>query len=237
MNELRATHTLSLSLGLGAAPRVVEVDDLVVAGWTGRDQTAVEKHIKELEELGVRRPSSTPIFYEVAASRLTTAPIIEVSGENSSGEVEFILLAQHGRLWVGLGSDHTDRGVEAHNVTASKQMCEKPIGASFWAFDEVKEHWDKLTLRSWIRENGADVLYQEGTVASMRPVEDLLRLFNEAKGRKETALPDRALMFGGTFAVKGGIRNAAEFSMQIEDPVLGRTLSHRYALRQLANVG
>src|ERR1700680_4487162 len=58
----------------------VAVRQTVIAGWTGRDAAAVEKHIKEWEALGVKRPSSTPIFYRVAGARLTTNPSIEVLG-------------------------------------------------------------------------------------------------------------------------------------------------------------
>jgi hypothetical protein len=39
---------------------------------TGRDPAAVEKHIRELEALSVKRPASTPIFYRFAAARLIT---------------------------------------------------------------------------------------------------------------------------------------------------------------------
>ena len=42
------------------------VRELVVAGWTGRDVAALEKHIRELEAIGVKRPKTTPIFYRVA---------------------------------------------------------------------------------------------------------------------------------------------------------------------------
>ena len=49
------------------------IDRLVIAGWTGRDPVARDKHIAELEELGIARPASTPIYYRVAARRLTTA--------------------------------------------------------------------------------------------------------------------------------------------------------------------
>src|SRR5215470_20332233 len=53
------------------------IEQAVIAGWTGRDQAAVEKHIAELAVLGVKRPATTPIFYRVAASRLTTDDSIE----------------------------------------------------------------------------------------------------------------------------------------------------------------
>ena len=44
----------------------LEVHDLIIAGWTGRDTEAVEKHILELEKIGISRPSSTPIFYRAS---------------------------------------------------------------------------------------------------------------------------------------------------------------------------
>jgi Protein of unknown function (DUF2848) len=48
------------------------IDEAIIAGWTGRDPAAVEKHIRESEALGVKRPPSIPIFYRFAAARLTT---------------------------------------------------------------------------------------------------------------------------------------------------------------------
>src|SRR5207302_1600849 len=124
--------SLTLDSRSGASRREVVVSDAVIAGWTGRDAEAVEKHIKELEALGVKRPATTPIFYRVGAARLTIDAGIEVLGETSSGEVEFVLLRTQGALWVGTGSDHTDREVEAYGVSVSKQMCEKPIAPLFW---------------------------------------------------------------------------------------------------------
>src|SRR5471030_1843526 len=119
---------------------VVEIDSLVIAGWTGRNVEALEAHIKELEAIGVKRPKSVPIFYRVAASLLTTAGSIEVMADKSSGEVEFVLYALDDGLWLGVGSDHTDRKAETVSVTMSKQMCAKPVGAGLWRYDEVKPH-------------------------------------------------------------------------------------------------
>ena len=160
------SHVLSLTLhgGSDTRPTEVAIDQAVIAGWTGRDAAAVEKHIKELEALGVKRPATTPIFYRVSAARLTTDDTIEAVGEASGGEVEFVLLQHDGRLWVGTGSDHTDREVEKYGVTVSKQMCDKPIAPAFWAFDDVAPHWDRLMLRAHVIEGGKRVLYQEGAV-------------------------------------------------------------------------
>ena len=116
------------------------VDELVIAGWTGRDEAALRRHIRELEELGVKPPKTTPIFYRVAADLITQASAIQVSGPDTSGEVEFVLLARADGLWVTVGSDHTDRKAETVGVSLSKQLCAKPICRDAWRYDEIKDH-------------------------------------------------------------------------------------------------
>ena len=61
-----------------------------------------------------------------------------------------MLIGWQGRTFVGCGSDHTDRKVEAYSVTVSKQMCDKPIASELWELEEVVGHWDQMILRSWV---------------------------------------------------------------------------------------
>ncbi|HEY8580049.1 MAG TPA: DUF2848 domain-containing protein [Beijerinckiaceae bacterium] len=228
-----AKAAIKAELWTGGAwtPAEVVVDRLIIAGWTGRDAAALEKHIKELEELGVARPASTPIFYRVSAKRLTTDGAIEATGGASSGEVEYVLLGHAGKLWVGVGSDHTDREAETYGVTVSKQMCDKPVAPRFWPYEELADHWDQLVLRSFIEEDGARKIYQEGAVSAMLDPKSLL-----ARGGFE-ALPDGAMMFCGTLAAKGGIRPSARFSFMLEDPVLKRSIEHAYSVETLPVLG
>jgi hypothetical protein len=198
--------------------------ELVIAGWTGRDEAALKKHIRELEEIGVKPPKTTPIFYRVSASLFTYADEIQVSGPDTSGEAEFVLVNGKDGLRVAVGSDHTDRKAETIGVSLSKQLCAKPVSAESWAYDEVKAHWARLTLRSWILDGGKRVLYQEGTVDHMRSPEDLLSRYPLKPGQ---------VMFCGTFAAKGGIRASTRFEMELEDPVRKRKLSHAYSITVL----
>ena len=198
----------------------VKISELVIAGWTGRDEAALRKHIRELEEIGVKPPKTTPIFYRVSATLLTMAQEIQVSGPDTSGEVEFVLLAKPDALWVTVGSDHTDRKAETIGVSLSKQLCSKPVSKDAWRYDEVKPHWEKLVLRSW--SDGE--LYQEGPVTAMRSPEDLLSRY---------ALKPGWAMFCGTLAAKGGIRPGKLFRMELEDPVRKRKLSHEYRITVL----
>jgi len=211
---------------------VAAIKNLVIAGWTGRNVEALEAHIKELEAIGVKRPKSVPIFYRVAHTLLTTADSIEVMADKSSGEVEYVLYALDGALWLGIGSDHTDRKAETIGVTLSKQMCAKPVGAQLWRYDEVKPHWDKLVLRSFVPDGNGRRLYQEGPVTNMRPPEELIKLYTGG----DTLAPATA-MFCGTFAVHGAMSYSGSFDMELEDPVLGRKLTHSYRIVQLPDEG
>ena len=210
--------------------RRCSINNLIIAGWTGRDKGAMEAHIKELEALGVARPASTPIFYRVAGSRLTTADSIQVSGESSSGEVEFVLTNIEGELWVGVGSDHTDREVETYSVTVSKQMCDKPVASALWPMEELEDHWDSLMVRSFIVDSHKRELYQEGSVSAMLAPRGLLKCYREHHG---TALQPGDVMFGGTLAAIGEIRPAQRFEFELEDPVLNRKISHGYDTEEL----
>ncbi len=215
-----------------------EATDLVMAGWTGRDPAAVQRHIDELAALGVRPPSSTPLFYRVDPA-LLAGPVdeIRVIGDHSSGEVEVVLLAMADGLWVGLGSDHTDRALEAHSVQLAKQLCRKPMADVLWSYDEVIDHWDQLILRAHIVENGDRVLYQEGRLDQMSRPEALIGAYARERGLPADApLPVGTVMFCGALAAIGGIRPSARFEMELEDPVRQARITKDYQAKVIAPV-
>lgn len=207
----------------------LKLHSLVIAGWTGRNLEAVQHHIDELAALGVSAPSKTPLFYRVSAELATQAEAIQVVGESTSGEVEPFIFKVSGRMFVSIASDHTDRDLESVSVAASKQACSKPVAAKAWPIDEVLGHWDQLILRSWILEEGEKRLYQQGPLSSIRPIDNLLSAFEQ----EGDVFDDGVAMSCGTLAALGGIRPSARFFMQLEDPVLGRTLDHAYSTASL----
>ena len=211
----------------------VAVNELVIAGWTSRDKEAMETHMLELEAIGIPRPKSAPIFYRVSADQLTQTENITVVGEDSSGEVEFFVVSLSNGLWIGVGSDHTDRKVEAYNVSISKQVCAKPISTALWRYDDLIGHWGDIILRSYAIDNGESSLYQEGPVTTMLPAEELIGRYNSETGD----LAENTLMFCGTLAVKGGIRSMDAFEIELEDPVAEKKITHRYAIETLPNEG
>lgn len=217
----------------GDAGIVVVVSRLVIAGWAGRDARDVEHHIRELEALGVKRPASVPTFYRITADLLTTSERIDVVGTHSSGEVEVVLIqtASDGLL-VGIGSDHTDRRVESYDVTVSKQICAKPVSTTLWRYTDIASHWDLLIARSWRIDGDADrVLYQEGTLARLLHPEELIE-----RGFGAGSMLPGSAMFCGTQAVLGHLSTSAGYELELHDPVLGRSLRHRYMVDALAHV-
>ena len=224
--------TLECTIDDGAGIELT-VNRLVIAGWAGRDARDVEHHIRELEALGVKRPVSVPTFYLVAPALLTTEDAIIVVGTHSSGEVEVVLIqtATDGLL-VGIGSDHTDRRVESYDVAVSKQMCAKPVSAALWRYADVAPHWDSLVARSWrIEGDDAPALYQEGTLARLLHPDELIK-----RGFGAAAMPPGSAMFCGTQAVLGKLGAGAGYELELHDPVLGRSLRHRYMVDTLAHV-
>lgn len=227
----RKIISMSFSDRMDTSHHDVELQRAIIAGWTGRDAAAVERHIHELEALGVARPASIPTFYRVGVARFTTDQVIEVSGTQSGGEVEFTLLMSGGRLWVGVASDHTDREVERYNVTVSKQMCDKPMAPELWSYEDVTAHWDELILRSFVIEDGHRTIYQEGTVSAMRHPDALMQLLDGG------TLGDSTIMLCGTLAARGGVRPTSYFEFEIEDPILKRKIRHAYQTISLPMLG
>lgn len=200
------------------------IDDLIVAGWTGRDGKAVQHHIDELTAIGVTPPSRVPLFYRVSNTLATQAPEIQVLGEETSGEAEPLLLNIADALWLGLGSDHTDRVLEAVSVAASKQACAKPVAHGLWPLKEVEDHPDRLVLRCHIKQADGWSLYQEGTLAALRPLDALAR---------DAGLAPGGAMLCGTVPAIGAIRPASAWRMELEDPVRERSLALSYSVTTL----
>jgi len=210
----------------------VEIERVVIAGWAGRDPEAIRAHIDELAALGVAPPSTTPCFYRVTSALLTQAPSIGVLGARSGGEIECVLIGSPAGTLVTVGSDHTDREVEAYGVAVSKQVCAKPLGRDAWRHADIAAHWDAIEMRSWlVGPGGKRVAYQHGALSTLLAPEVLWQRFDDRR-----TMPARSAMFGGTVAVHGTIAAMGDgdaFEMELHDPVLGRSLRHRYAVEAL----
>ncbi|UOD49863.1 DUF2848 domain-containing protein [Orrella daihaiensis] len=203
------------------------VGNLIVAGWTGRNRAAVEHHIEELKAIGVPPPSTTPLFYRVSPELASADSEQYFLGDTASGEVEPVIIFDGKDLYLGTGSDHTDRAWETQSVAVSKQMCPKPIASTAWRFNDVKEHQDQLTIRSWVRDSQSDSwrLYQDGSLMQIMPLGQLLELSQMTREHRPGTL---SVMLCGTVPTIGTIAPAKYFKFEIADPVLGQSIIHEY---------
>jgi 4-hydroxyphenylacetate 3-monooxygenase len=186
---------------------------LVVAGYTGRDLEAVQHHIDELAAIGVPAPDSIPAFYEMGVDRLTTSDRVEVTGTATSGEAEPVLIRANGTYYLTVGSDHTDREMETVGIQLSKAACPKPIASQAIELGDPPSlvDWDSIVIRSWVDGD----LYQEGTLAAMLPITQVLAEWDQLGGSRDVAL----VLFGGTRPlIDGTFRYGRNWRMQLEVP-------------------
>lgn len=211
--------------------RRVEIDvaAVAVAGYTGRDQPSVQRHVDELLAQGIPAPRTTPLLFAVTADRLTQDATIDVVGSSTSGEVEFVLVsARDGELFVTVGSDHTDRELEKTDIPASKQVCPKVIGRDVWTLREIEDHWDRIEMRSWAADASAP--YQEGFASALLSPRDIIGF---VASRAPGPLSGVAIFSGTLPLLTPKFLAANRFRAELLDPVVGRRLSIDYAVHSL----
>jgi hypothetical protein len=201
-----------------------EIRDVVLAGYTGRNQEAVRRHVEELAAHGVAAPKRVPAFYRVTPERVVATDRISVLGRETSGEGEFILLQADGEVYVGVGSDHTDRAVERESVTVSKQLCDKVVSREVWRLADVRDHWDAVMLRSFAGDQPGP--YQEGPATSLLDPEEILR---RVAGRSHAGL-EGVLVFSGTLPLAGELAYAPRFRVELRDEQRGALLEVAYTV-------
>ncbi len=222
----------SPTLALGAVLASVQrLNKVLIAGWAGRDKAGVQHHIDELQAIGVAPPSETPLFYEVSRDRLNRSGHIQEVGPNSGGEVELVLWRLGGVLYLGLGSDHTDRALESHSVALSKQICDKPVSDRVIALNDLACPLDDLTLRCNIFEDGDWIVYQHGGLNALIAPGDLLDM---ARARGAISTTDDLAMFCGTLPAIGGVRTPDRYHMTLEHPDGSVLVTLRYRVERLA---
>lgn len=207
---------------IGFQPR-----DVVLAGYTGRDQEAVRRHVEELAAYGVPAPDAVPAFFRVTPDRVVTADRIGVLGHETSGEGEFLIFRWNTELWIGAASDHTDRGSERHSVAMSKQLCPKPVCPRVWRYADVASHWDRLVLRSFCGDHRPDELYQQGPATALLDPEVILASATERAGTDADA---GLLVFSGTLPLLGELTFARSFAVELVDEHRGTRLRVEYVV-------
>ena len=90
--------------------------------------------------------------------------------------------------------------------------------------DEANAAIETMPLADAMKAHGAS----DVTFIDIRDPRELIFAWKDNK-----RLPMGTVMFCGTMPAIGGIRSSSRFEMELEDPVLGRTITHAYDIEVL----
>ncbi len=201
--------TAAVSIGRKVPFPALAEPTLLVIGYAGRDEAAVSHHIDELAAIGIAPPPQVPMVYHLAADLLTTARHLPTPGPRTSGEVEPVLVRAGGVWYLAVGSDHTDRELEAVDVRDSKAACPKPVSGSAIRLDAnpaafgLDQAWDTIGVASWIDGDP----YQGGTLSALRVPSDLV-----ARATAEAPVGDLVVFCGTVPLLDGSFRYGETFA-------------------------
>jgi len=141
-----------------------------------------------------------------------------------------LLIENEDRIYVGVGSDHTDRKLEEWDIPRAKQICPNVIGATVWDLEDVAGHWDELDLRCRQVVDGREILYQEGKLARLMAPRELMAFVRTQIGGPL----DGSIIFSGTMsALPGGFVYGDRLYAELEDSKLNRRLALEYDIHSL----
>ncbi len=222
---------LTLQRQESSRPLTFTFSRMINAGYVGRDQQIVRKYVAELEAKGIPAPKSTPALFPVNTRALVIETDIEVYGRQTAGEVEYVLLIQDAHtIYVGMGSDHTDRLLEETDIPRSKQICPNVMCATVWHLDDVAPHWDELTFDSQVVKDGETIANQNGRLATILNPAALMDFTRARLGRD---LAGTVLFSGTVGTISGQYIYGERFIAGLHDPVLNRSLSVNYGVQPL----
>lgn len=212
----------------GVSERRVQVDRAFNLGSATRDAAEAEHHQREMAEVGVRIAFDVPAprIYPLAPEMLSTTDEVLVHGDRTSGEVEIVIVVDGDEVFVGVGSDHTDRTLEQVSIPWSKQVCPNVLAPVLWRWEDVARDWDACELTSTVDER----VYQRVSTGVFLSPPDVLDVLRE----RMTVLPDRFVVFCGTYvSVDGRLDFGTRWSFSLHDPTLDRSIEHAYVVLPL----
>ena len=217
-----------------------------------RNVSATESELDKLRKQGWQVHGAAA-FALRSRYLLTNERGVEVQGVHTSGEVEFAAIAGKDTLYVSVASDHNDRSLtelwapnlgKVHDTAKAKQMVPAVVAEEAWPYDDVREHWDDLVLRSSVTHRGQRVPYQEFRLAQLVDLEHYLREYPWLK-------EEGSVLLGGSSGILANLPKEVyqgqstfedtvfppDFHFEIHDPVLKRSISHSYEISALEPPG
>jgi 2-keto-4-pentenoate hydratase/2-oxohepta-3-ene-1,7-dioic acid hydratase in catechol pathway len=216
----------TLSFELPDGVRIpVTVTTLLNGGYAGRSQDDVAAHVRELAELGVPAPSTTPSLYPVAPYLAQQTGEVPAQHDRTSGEAEWALVVTDDDVLITVACDHTDRALEVHGVAWSKQAAPDVLGAKAWRLSEVADRIDEIELTAWA--DGVEI--QSGTLAEL-----LAPAYWVDVLRARDLLSPGTVLLSGTIPMHEGVNQFAKtWRVELHDPATGHRIDCAYAVRPL----
>lgn len=194
-------------------------------GWAGRNKEEVKKHAIELEEHGIRGPKNMPEHFLISPTMMGQQEEIQCIGDKTCGEIEFFFFLHEGDILVGVGSEHTDRALEAVDMIKSKAVCEKVMSRQVWRYSDIVDHWDEIQLKAWQTSDGKEAVYQDSPLEALLTLEDLkeeaLKLYDDLNEK---------IIWSGTIPTVEGLVYGESFRGEMVDKQLGRALNFEYRI-------
>ena len=118
----------------------LELSRVFNLGSATRDPETARAHQDEVKHIGITIAFDVPAprIYPMSTQGVSTASEVTVQTGRSSGEVEIVLYMAD-ELYVGVGSDHTDRALEKVSIVWSKQACANVLAPTLWRFSDIAE--------------------------------------------------------------------------------------------------
>ena len=208
--------------------RTIALDRMYNFGSATRNPEDAVAHQEEVAKVGVGIAFDIPAprVYPISPHNVVTDNEIFIHNDQTSGEVEIVILHDEGELLIGVGSDHTDRLLERTSIVWSKQAYPNVLAPRLWPLADLRDHWDDLVLRSWVD----DKPYQDVGVKTFMHPDDMLAKLAE----RIPDLPARYMLYSGTYvSVDKSLGFGKEWRFELADPTLRRTISHTYRLTNI----
>jgi hypothetical protein len=218
------TFTLHVADRSGVdTPLAVTPERVYNLGSATVDASAAVAHQEEVADVGVRIAFDVPAprIYPMAVSSITTDATVGVHSGATSGEAELVIVVQGGEVYLGVGSDHTDRELERQSIIWSKQYSPSVLGHRVWRWADVEASWEDLVLESTVD----GVLYQRSPASVFLDPAKILAVLAE----RVTSLPADYLVYCGTYtSIDRQIRFGTTWTATLRDPATGERLELAY---------
>jgi hypothetical protein len=234
-------------------PRSVSVRKLCLGRHCGRDIETTRKALDAKRAEGYH-VHGNPNVCRKGRYLITNENAIEVQGPQTSGEVEIVAIMDRGEVLISVGSDHVDRTIEimwtdaigkVYDSAKSKQMTPAVVAREAWRYEEVKNHWDQLSPKSYIIVDGREIAYQDFKAAKLMDLEyhfralpwlreDGVVLFCGSAQTLPSVPPDVYQVYQRP---SPSLRFPSVFRCELHDPVLQRVISHSYEIISIEEPG